>query len=104
MNVVKTFLRRFPVPVMIASLIAWPLAVYFVLRWIQQFPYQLDKAWLLPICLGTTAAVLLIAWFTVGALTWRAASTRPVNSLVRIVSPLRYEQPACSGMNGQLTA
>lgn len=80
-GVVRTFLTRFSVPVMLANLVAWPLAVYFVLQWIQRFPYQLDKGWLLPICLGTTAIVLLIAWFTVGALTWRAASTPPVNSL-----------------------
>lgn len=80
-GIVGTFLRRFSVPVLLANLVAWPLAVYFVLRWIQQFPYQLDKAWLLPICLGTTAVVLLIAWVTVGALTWRAASMRPVKSL-----------------------
>ena len=80
-GIVSTFLKRFSVPVMLANLVAWPLAVYFVLRWIQQFPYQLDKGWLLPICLGTTAVVLLIAWLTVGALTWRAASTPPVKSL-----------------------
>ena len=80
-SIVATFLKRFSVPVLLANLLAWPLAVYFVLRWIQQFPYQLDKAWLLPICLGTTAVVLLVAWLTVGALTWRAASARPVKSL-----------------------
>jgi len=81
LGVVGTFLSRFSVPVLVANLIAWPLAVYAVFSWIARFPYQLDKIWLLPLCLGTTALVLLIAWITVGGLAFRAASTRPVKSL-----------------------
>jgi putative ABC transport system permease protein len=80
-NVVKNFLTRFSVPVLVANLIAWPVAVYAVFEWIQRFPYQLEKGWLLPICLGVTALVLFIAWVTVGALTFRAASAPPVKSL-----------------------
>ncbi len=78
---VRIFLSRFSVPVLVANVIAWPVAVYSVFEWIQRFPYQLEKIWLLPICLGTTALVLLIAWVTVGALTLRAASLPPVKSL-----------------------
>jgi putative ABC transport system permease protein len=81
LGVVETFLLRFSVPVLAANVIAWPIAVYSVFEWIQRFPYQLEKFWLLPICLGTTALVLLIAWVTVGTLTLRAASAPPVKSL-----------------------
>jgi putative ABC transport system permease protein len=80
-GVVKTFLSRFSVPVFTANLIAWPVAAYSVFAWIERFPYQLEKIWLLPICLAATALVLLIAWITVGVLTFRAASTPPVRSL-----------------------
>jgi putative ABC transport system permease protein len=81
LGVVKVFLARFSVPVLVANLIAWPVAVYAVFEWIQRFPYQLEKIWLLPLCLGITGVVLLIAWGTVGALTLRAASAPPVRSL-----------------------
>lgn len=80
-GVVLLFLKRFSLPVLLANLIAWPVAAYFVLQWIERFPYQLEKAWLLPICLGNSALVLVIAWLTVSGLTWQAASTRPVKSL-----------------------
>jgi putative ABC transport system permease protein len=80
-NVVLTYLRRFSLPVLMANVIAWPVAAYFVLQWIEQFPYQLDKAWLFPICLFTSVLVLVIAWFTVGGLTYKAASAKPVKSL-----------------------
>jgi putative ABC transport system permease protein len=81
LDVVKTFLSRFSIPVLAANIIAWPVAAYSVFAWIARFPYQLDKIWLLPICLGATVLVLMIAWVTVGALTFKAASTRPVKSL-----------------------
>jgi putative ABC transport system permease protein len=74
-------LKRFSLPVLLANIIAWPVAAYFVLQWIEQFPYQLDKAWLLPICLLTSVLVLVIAWLTVGGLTFKAASAKPVKSL-----------------------
>lgn len=80
-GVVKVFLSRFSVPVLVANIIAWPVAVYAVFEWIQRFPYQLEKMWLVPICLITTALVLLIAWVTVGVLTLRVASAPPVRSL-----------------------
>jgi putative ABC transport system permease protein len=80
-SLVRLFLWRFAKPILAASLVASPVAVYFALRWIQRFPYQLDKVWLLPICLVTVAAVLLVALLTVIMLTTRAAMTRPVKSL-----------------------
>lgn len=79
--IVVTFLRRYSIPVLLANLIAWPIAVYFVLQWIERFPYQLDKAWLFPICIGASLLVLLIAMLTVAGLTLKAANTKPVRSL-----------------------
>jgi putative ABC transport system permease protein len=75
------FIRRFTMPVAAASLIASPLAAYFVFRWIERFPYQIEKVWLLPLCLGVTMLVLLISIMTVGAVTFRAATVKPLQSL-----------------------
>jgi putative ABC transport system permease protein len=62
-------------------LLAWPFAIYFVLQWIERFPYQLEKTWLLPLCLGAAVVVLLISLFTVSIITVRAASAKPVQAL-----------------------
>jgi putative ABC transport system permease protein len=80
-SIIALFLMRFARPVLIANLIAWPIAVYFVLQWIERFPYQIERAWLLPLCLGTALAVLLVSTLTVGFITARAANANPVRSL-----------------------
>lgn len=80
-TVAGLFLWRFSRPVLLANVVAWPAAGWFVLRWIQQFPYQLDLNWLPPLFLGASFVVLAVAWITVGGVTVRAALGRPVQSL-----------------------
>jgi putative ABC transport system permease protein len=79
--IVALYLWRFSRPVLIANVLAWPFALYMVLRWIERFPYQLDKTLLLPLCLGVTLAVLAISLLTVSAITARAAAAKPIESL-----------------------
>lgn len=80
-SIVTLYLWRFGRPILLACLVAWPVAIYFVLQWIERFPYQMERAWLLPICSGTMAAVLLIAMLAVSVITTRAAASNPVRSL-----------------------
>ncbi len=80
-SLVALFLLRFARPVLIANIVAWPVALYFVLQWIERFPYQMERAWLLPLCVGTALAVLLVSLLTVGFITVRAATANPVRSL-----------------------
>lgn len=78
-DVLKLFLWQFTVPVLLANLIAWPLAYALMSRWLQGFAYRVDlTVW--PFALATTAAVL-IAWLTVSAQALKAARARPVNAL-----------------------
>jgi putative ABC transport system permease protein len=100
-QVISTFLRRFSMPVLLANVIACPVAIYFVLQWIERFPYQMDKGWLIPICLGTSVLVIMIAWLTVSALIWKAAKRldiRPVAARRRPFGlPRRGGRPRRSG-------
>lgn len=80
-DIVGLFLWRFTKPVLAANVIAWLTALYFILQWLEKFPYQLDKAWLLPICLGASLGVLAIALLTVSVITVQAAQARPIASL-----------------------
>jgi putative ABC transport system permease protein len=80
-TIVGLYLWRFSRPIVVANLVAWPVAVYFALQWIQRFPYQMERAWLVPLCISTLGAVLLIAMLTVSVITTRAATSNPVRSL-----------------------
>ena len=80
-SIVRLYLWRFGRPLVFANLLAWPVAAYFILAWIERFPYQMERAWLAPLCIVTLGAVLLIAMLTVSVITTRAAMANPVRSL-----------------------
>jgi len=65
--------------VLLASIIASPLAWYFMNRWLQQFAYRIDIGWWI---FGATAvAALCIAALTIGVQAFKAARANPVKNL-----------------------
>lgn len=71
----KDFLKL----VLVAIVIATPLAWYFMQRWLQDFAYRIDIPWWLFVLAGLTAVA--IAFLTVGFQSVRAARANPVQSL-----------------------
>jgi putative ABC transport system permease protein len=65
--------------VLLANLIAWPVAYYAMSRWLQAFAYRIGlSVWTF---LLAAAGALLVAFLTVSTQTFRAASANPVESL-----------------------
>lgn len=80
-RLVAIYLWRYAKPVLAATVLASPVALYFVLQWMRRFPYQLEVGWLLPLCLAASAVVLVIAMLTIAGIVAKAARARPVESL-----------------------
>jgi len=78
-DVVRLLVWQFSKPVLIANLIAWPVAWYYLRNWLDGFAYRIDLSPLYFIAAALVA--LLIAWATVSAQAMRAARSRPVNAL-----------------------
>jgi putative ABC transport system permease protein len=65
--------------VVLANIIAWPVAWYAMHQWLSSYPYRIGVSW---VYLGVAGLVsLLIAGLTISGHTWRAARTSPVESL-----------------------
>lgn len=78
-QVARLLIGQFLRPILIACLIAWPLAYLALRRWLSQFD---DPVGIGPgIFLGGAAAALAIGLLTVGGLGWAAASTSPGKAL-----------------------
>jgi putative ABC transport system permease protein len=78
-DIVRLLLWQFSIPVLIANLIAWPIAWYYLRDWLQGFAYRIP---LNPLYfLGASAAALLIAWATVFAHAKRVADANPIHAL-----------------------
>jgi len=71
----KDFLKL----VLIAIVIASPVAYYFMNKWLANFAYRIDIQWWM--FAATGAAAVLIAFLTVGFQSVRAALANPVKSL-----------------------
>jgi putative ABC transport system permease protein len=65
--------------VVIANIIAWPVAYYFMNKWLQDFAYRININWWIFVLSGGIA--LLIALLTVSYQAIKAAVANPVDSL-----------------------
>lgn len=77
--IARHILWDFSKPVLIANLIAWPIAFYFMREWLTRFNYRIDLD-LMPFMLAAILA-LAVAWITVGGQALRVARANPVYAL-----------------------
>jgi putative ABC transport system permease protein len=78
-DLVFLLLWQFSIPVLIANLIAWPLAWYWLRTWLQGFAYRIELS---PIYFAAAGlAALLIAWATIFAHALRVARANPIHAL-----------------------
>ena len=78
-NLLGLLVRNYVRLVVIALLIAVPVANYFVAEWLMNFAYQTEIRWWFFALPGAT--ILLIALLTISTQTLRAATRNPVDSL-----------------------
>jgi putative ABC transport system permease protein len=78
-DVVLLLLGQVSIPVLIANLIAWPLAGYYLHDWLQGFAYRIALSPLY--FLAAAVVALLIAWATVLAHAVRVARAIPIGAL-----------------------
>src|SRR5690606_21863422 len=78
-DIVRLFTGEFSRLVLLANLVAWPVAYLLMRRWLESFAYRID---LHPaFFLGSGLLALAIALATVGFVAARAAAVNPVKSL-----------------------
>lgn len=71
----KDFLKL----VLLAIVIATPLAYWLAGKWLEDFAYRVDRSWWVFALAGAVAVV--IAFVTVASQAWRTARSNPVNAL-----------------------
>ena len=78
-DVIRLLLWQFSLPVLIANAIAWPIAYYYLHRWLESYAYRISLS---PLYFLTAGAVaLLIAWVTIFAHALRIARASPIIAL-----------------------
>jgi putative ABC transport system permease protein len=72
-------IKYFSVWVLLANLIAWPVAYFSMNKWLQNFAYRVDMSWWVFALSGGIA--LLIALITVSFHAFKAATANPIEAL-----------------------
>ncbi len=78
-DVVRLFTAEFSRLVLLANLVAWPVAYFVMQRWLQGFAYRIDLG--VTLFIGSALVALAVALLTVGGVAARAASAKPLNAL-----------------------
>lgn len=78
-NIVSLILKQFCLIIIVANVVAWPLAYIFMNEWLSEFAYHIELHWTTFIVAG--AAAILMALLTVGYNTIRTALANPVKSI-----------------------
>ncbi len=78
-NVLTLLNKGFLKLILLANLIAWPIAYWGVTKWLQNYAFSIEiSPWLFVL---PSLLTMLIVILTVSAQTWQAARTNPVKSL-----------------------
>lgn len=78
-DIVRLLLWQFSIPVLIANVIAWPVAYYYLHHWLEGYAYRIT---LNPLYFVTAGAVAMgIAWITVLGHAMRVARGSPILAL-----------------------
>jgi len=78
-NIILLLMKEFIKCVLIANIIAWPIAYYFMNRWLENFPYRSKFG--LDILIFSATLTFIIALLTVSYQSIKAATANPVDSL-----------------------
>jgi putative ABC transport system permease protein len=78
-DIILLLLWQFSIPVLVANLIAWPVAYYYLHHWLDGYAYRIS---LNPLYfIGVGAMALVIAWITVIAHAAHVARANPIHAL-----------------------
>ncbi|NIO48587.1 MAG: FtsX-like permease family protein [Candidatus Aminicenantes bacterium] len=78
-SIILLLMKEFIKYVLIANIFAWPIAYYFMNRWLENFPYRSKFG--LDIFIFSVTLTLVLALLTVSYQSIKAAIANPVDSL-----------------------
>ena len=80
-DIVRLLIVQASKPVLLANLIAWPVAGYFMHDWLQGFPIRLEMPAMFMVFVAAGASAIFIAWVTISVHAFRAARSNPIQAI-----------------------
>ncbi|GHF19972.1 ABC transporter permease [Kordiimonas sediminis] len=80
-DIVRLLVWQFSKPVVVANIIAWPVAFYFMSDWLTGFEYRIGNDYIVVVSVVAGVVALLIAWATVASRAFKVARSNPITAL-----------------------
>ena len=80
-QIVRLLVWQFSKPVLIANVIAWPVAYFGMSMWLESFAYHINDMIIIALCMFAGITAILIAWATVAANSFAVAKENPITAL-----------------------
>lgn len=80
-DIIQILAWQFSKPVLIANVIAWPVAFYVMQNWLQSFQYRLGNDFILVVLILASIFALILAWLTVASRAFKVARANPIKAL-----------------------
>jgi putative ABC transport system permease protein len=74
-------LGQFSRLVLVANVIAWPIAYMLMTQWLQQYPFRIGSLWIVAFCLLAGIVASLVVAATVGSQAWGVARANPIYAI-----------------------
>ena len=81
LDIVRLLVWQFSKPVLVANLVAWPVAGYFMMDWLRGFELRLSIEFVMFLFVAAGAMALFVAWATVAGHATRVARSSPIEAL-----------------------
>lgn len=78
-SILRLLSKEIVILIIVANLLAWPIAWFFMSKWLNSFAYHIDMN--LVVYILSAIAAIILALITVSAQTIKAAMTNPANTL-----------------------
>ena len=80
-DILSLLLSQFTRLVLLANLIAWPVAYLLMTQWLQQYPFRIGNLWIGAFCVAAGIVASLVVAATVGSQAWNVARANPIHAI-----------------------
>jgi len=80
-DILSLLLSQFSRLVLVANLLAWPIAYLLMAEWLQQYPFRISNLWIATFCVVAGIVASLIVAATVGSQAWGVAKANPIHAI-----------------------
>jgi putative ABC transport system permease protein len=80
-DIIRLLFGQFYRLVVIANLIAWPIAYLLMNDWLAQYPFRISGAWIFAFCALAGLLSSIVVAMTIGSQAWDVATSSPIDAI-----------------------